>query len=327
MSGLPLTDPAGTSELHGTDVVSVVIPTYNRAQYLPEAIASVVSQGPAIGEIIVVDDGSTDDTEAVLRKLEEPRLRVLRQSNRGPAAARNHGWRASRGPWVAFLDSDDTFAPGAIEALLTAARSRPDTIPTGRATLHVFEFDRKPYSELAMTRRDGWIARDFCRLPLATIFASLFPRRALMEVDGFSEDPALHLAEDFDLGLRLTLRHPFTYVDAVCYRIRMHRENRHAAGQVAVFNAVAHSLERRLRGHSGYWALRRQFRGTLENIVGSAHEQSGDRPAARRCYARSLWSWPLKWQSVRGLARTWRAGLTSGPAASDGPNTPDVPKR
>jgi glycosyltransferase involved in cell wall biosynthesis len=288
----------------GTAAVSVVIPTFNRAAYLTEALTSVICQGNVVREIVVVDDGSTDDTRAVLDAVAEPRLKVLAQDRKGPAAARNHGWHAAQSEWIAFLDSDDSFAPGALDSLLAAAHEQPGCIPSGRATLHVYEFDQPPYSELAMTRRNGWIARDFCRLPLATIFACLFPRSLLMELGGFSEEPALHFAEDFDLGLRVAMARPFVFVDRVCYRIRMHGENRHATVQLAVLAAVAHSADMRLRARGGYHGLHRRFRGTLENVSGSEYERMGNRAAARRCYLRSLRWWPFKWRSIRGLTRT-----------------------
>jgi glycosyltransferase involved in cell wall biosynthesis len=105
-----------------TGPVSVIIPTHNRARFLPEAIRSALGQGLAVGEVIVVDDGSTDDTSVVLAQISDPRLRVLRQEQSGPAAARDHGWREARGEWIQFLDSDDGLASGAITALLALAQ-------------------------------------------------------------------------------------------------------------------------------------------------------------------------------------------------------------
>ena len=95
-------------------VVSVVLPTYNRAALLPRAVESVIAQTYGDWELIVVDDGSTDETAAVVSaygtKLGD-RFVYLRQENRGSSAARNRGIEASRGRFVAFLDSDDEFAP------------------------------------------------------------------------------------------------------------------------------------------------------------------------------------------------------------------------
>ncbi len=98
-------------------VISVIIPCYNSADFLHTAMRSVVSQGARITEIIVVDDGSTDETPAVVNALqkEEPRLRYIKQENQGPAAARNHGITAATNELIALLDADDTWPKGIID--------------------------------------------------------------------------------------------------------------------------------------------------------------------------------------------------------------------
>ncbi len=100
--------------------VSVIIPTYNRAAYLAEALPSVFSQTLGALEVIVVDDGSTDATAALLRRCTDPRLRVAAQARRGAAAARNRGVLLARAPHLAFLDADDLWQPNKL-ALQTAA--------------------------------------------------------------------------------------------------------------------------------------------------------------------------------------------------------------
>ena len=90
---------------------SIVIPTYNRAHTIGETIRSCRRQRYNDFELLIVDDGSTDDTEAVVRSIGDPRIRYLRRDNGGPAAARNTGIDAARGRYIAFLDSDDRFAP------------------------------------------------------------------------------------------------------------------------------------------------------------------------------------------------------------------------
>jgi len=105
--------------------VSVVVPTYNRADVLSRAIDSVLAQTVTDVELIVVDDGSTDDTQDRLRSYDDPRLTVLRHpENRGGSAARNTGIEAATGEYVAFLDSDDTWRPRKLEVQLEALESR-----------------------------------------------------------------------------------------------------------------------------------------------------------------------------------------------------------
>ena len=106
--------------------VSVIIPTYNRAHLVGRAIRSVLAQTFQDFEIIVVDDASTDNTEEVIRAFGDPRIIFLHQeTNRGPSAARNTGIRASRGEYIAFLDSDDGWLPRKLEKQLDMFRTSP----------------------------------------------------------------------------------------------------------------------------------------------------------------------------------------------------------
>src|SRR3954470_1810603 len=105
--------------------VSVIIPTYNYARYLPQAIDSALGQTHAPLEVIVVDDGSTDDTPRVLEAYAS-RIRVIRQANQGAGAARNAGIAAARGEYVAFLDSDDLWRRDKLELQLARFREEPD---------------------------------------------------------------------------------------------------------------------------------------------------------------------------------------------------------
>lgn len=106
--------------------VSVVIPTYNRARWLPETVASVLGQSVPPLEVLIVDDGSTDDTATVCAGMPPP-VRYLRQANAGVGAARNRGIREARGDFVALVDSDDVWEPAKLEAQLELHRCFPDT--------------------------------------------------------------------------------------------------------------------------------------------------------------------------------------------------------
>lgn len=108
--------------------ISIIMPCYNAAAYLPQSMGSVLSQTFVNWELIAVDDGSSDGTLAWLQAQTDPRLRVYAQANQGVSAARNAGLRLARGKYVAFLDADDTWAPAFLEKLLAALESRPEAV-------------------------------------------------------------------------------------------------------------------------------------------------------------------------------------------------------
>jgi len=108
--------------------VSVVMPAKNAAAHLREAIDSVLAQGSAVRELIVVDDGSTDNTAALVRSMSDSRIRLLASAGAGVSAARNLGARAATGAWLMFLDADDRLRPGALATLTAGAETAPDAV-------------------------------------------------------------------------------------------------------------------------------------------------------------------------------------------------------
>lgn len=208
-------------------LLSVVIPTYNRASFLPACIRSVRASG-AVAQIIVVDDGSTDGTAEVVASLGN--VDYIWQSNAGVSAARNRGAQAACGDYVAFLDSDDTWRPGVAGQLIAALESRPEVeVAFADAWVH----DRLNHTEQRLTDTLGRDA--FERLPSehlgggvrlldrsafframvrrnqVFLGSAIIRRQAVLALGGF--DPELRGAADFEFMLRLAHRGPFLYFD------------------------------------------------------------------------------------------------------------------
>ena len=108
--------------------VTVIIPTHNYGRFIEEAIESVFSQTVADLQILVVDDGSTDDTPDVLARIRDPRLEIVRTSNQGVSAARNEGLSRAKGDFIAFLDADDRWMPRKLEHQLQVMSTEPDMV-------------------------------------------------------------------------------------------------------------------------------------------------------------------------------------------------------
>lgn len=101
--------------LKNTPLISIIIPLYNKRPYVERAIQSILEQTIQQWELIVVDDGSTDDSAGIVLKIKDPRIRLYRQENKGPAAARNYGIRMASGDFITFLDADDYYYPNKLE--------------------------------------------------------------------------------------------------------------------------------------------------------------------------------------------------------------------
>ncbi len=117
--------------------VSIVLPTFNRRSTLPRAIKSVLAQTWTDWELIVVDDGSTDGSADLVEAIADPRVRLARQSNRGAAAARNHGLSLCRGRWITFLDSDDEWLPNFLALCCGFLERHPDQLWVATESLEV----------------------------------------------------------------------------------------------------------------------------------------------------------------------------------------------
>ena len=202
--------------------VSIIIPTYNRARYLPSAIESVLAQTFTDFELIVVDDGSTDDTATAIRPfLRDRRVRYVYQDNQGRSAARNHGAALAQGDLLGFLDSDDRYLPTTLEAHLRAFDRSQDLGMSIGGYQYVDEGghrlgERLPWMEGGeLTLRD-WLFNCYATPGSVCIRRSWFERAG-----GF--DPKLEMAEDWDLFLRLARAGcPMAWVPEIVCEYRQH---------------------------------------------------------------------------------------------------------
>ena len=206
--------------------VSVVIPAKNAAAYIGEAIESALMQG-GVGEIIVVDDGSTDGTDAIVRAIREPRLRLMRNDASGVSAARNLGARNARRDWLLFLDADDRLRPDAVRTLLATARTAP------QAVLVYGDYNTIDSAGRTIGRRDLLKGR---LKPSGNVLERLAGGNfivnggiMLIRADAFHTsggfDASLRYCEDWHCWCRLAATGEFAYVPKLLLDYRLHTAN------------------------------------------------------------------------------------------------------
>jgi glycosyltransferase involved in cell wall biosynthesis len=239
-----------------TPSVSVIVPAYNRASWLPDTVASILRQTHPPAEVIIIDDGSTDDTEAVCARFTEP-VRYIRQANSGAAAARNRGMSEATGEWFAFIDSDDLWAPNklavqlaavartgtrwsATDCVLVDGGDRPlsgvqgfrRAFPVfGDFRLEVEEFLGRVL-ELSEFEHDGEVHRAFAGDAYELFFlgnfaltsTALLHREVYAAVGGFDEE--YRVAEDTEFFHRLAAAFPAAFVMSPLTRWRAGHEGR-----------------------------------------------------------------------------------------------------
>lgn len=199
-------------------LISVIIPCYNHGHYLAEAVESIKSQDYSHAEIIVVDDGSTDNTSEVSKKIN---VKYIKQENAGLSAARNTGIRHSSGELLVFLDADDWLLPGALKINSEILSQNPELAFTAGA-------HEKVYTGKGITKDIVKNVAGDCHLRLLEgnfigMHAAVMYRRWVF--DNYSFDTSLNFCEDYDLLLKVSRDYPVTYHTRKIAAYRLHDEN------------------------------------------------------------------------------------------------------
>jgi hypothetical protein len=287
-------------------VVSVVIPCYRQAHYLPDAIESVLAQTYPHLEIVVVDDGSQDNTSEVAGAY--PGVRVVRQDNRGLGAARNTGLRSTRGEFLVFLDADDRLLPEAVETGLEAFHRHPEAgFVWGGRVLIGRSGERLPAPTAPPVDGDPYLAL-LCECVIWAGSAVMYRRALFEELVGF--DTSLIAAQDYDLYLRAARDFPIHCHGALVAEYRRHGANMTLRPELLLESEI--EVLRRQRAH--VWrdpgrrrALREGLRRARAKHGAAAATQLADDLRRRR--------WAKAGRQARMLARYHPAGIVSAGAA------------
>jgi glycosyltransferase involved in cell wall biosynthesis len=244
-----------------TALVSVVIPCFNYAHFLGQAIQSVLDQDYPSIEVIVVNDGSTDDPAAVVANF--PAVRYVTQENRGLAAARNAGLAHCRGELVVFLDADDRLRPGAITAGARLLEANPSLgFAAGYSTLITGGGLAQPTVNRPGCEGDDAYVSLLRRNTIRNPGTVLFRREMVEAAGGFAS--GVDACADYDLYLRISRTHPVAFYDIVVAEYRKHGHN--MSDNSAQMLRQALDVLRRQRRHLVTPELRQAYREGCRNI-------------------------------------------------------------
>ena len=303
--------------------MSVIIPTYNRARFVVQAIDSVLAQSLPAHEVIVVDDGSTDDTSAVLAGYGTC-IRRVTQRNQGVAAARNNGACVASGEWLAFLDSDDIWMPCKLERQLERVVAEP-SLGLVHCAYEQVDVAGRPLGQ-QLDGLEGWVASElllFRRPVISALSTVMIPRRVFEDVGRFDPDRRLAPSEDFDLYYRIARRYKVGFVPEVLVKYRLHGGNAHlnvrrmAQAMLLIYRQIFDSAAPEVRGR------RRKAYGNLHRMLAGSMFRAKRPDRFLRHAFLSLWLTPenMTWfigRAVRWLWRLTRRERSGQPMAADG---------
>ncbi len=270
--------------------VSVVIPTYNYARFIGEAIKSILAQTHPVSEIIVVDDGSSDDTEQVIAEF-RGKVRYIEKENGGVCSARNVGIANSTGDFVAFFDADDISHPTRIEKQL--ARFAADA-EIGLVHCGIREIDvQGNVVGCNVEGKEGWVADDMVLLkpviigPGGTIMVK---REAFQAVGVFDE--RLEIYEDWEFCYRVARKFKIGFVPEVLLDYRLHGKNSHLNLE-KMERSLSIAFEKTFKTKDeNVLRLRRECYGNFYKVLAGSFFNAGNYPMFTKYLIKSMWQQP-----------------------------------
>ncbi|HUK92197.1 MAG TPA: glycosyltransferase [Blastocatellia bacterium] len=305
VSGAPLEAPPPN--------VSVIVPTYNNSRFVCQALDSIVAQSFRNLEIIVIDDGSTDDTAAALAPYRDL-ITLVRTRNQGPAAARNAGIKRAKGDFIAFLDSDDLWLPEKLDRQVAHLIAHPEI---GIVFCDSETFGGGDHSR-CRDRGNPWSEPGAALETLLThrpiALSSVVVRKSCLAGAGMF-DESLRGAEDYNLFLRLSRQFRFGVVDGALVRKRLHEDN--LSDDLACMHRDEIANVRKLASLFPKESLHvRRLSGQIHFRFGRYYFDRRDFVRARHCFLSALRNRPLsRWAwiylAASSLPKAWRDHLFS----------------
>ena len=297
--------------------ISVIMSAYNAAQYVRQAVESILSQTFGDFEFIVVDDGSTDSTREILSTYRDERIRVLTQASQGPGAARNRALQEARAEFVAIMDADDISMPDRFEREMAVFRTAPDVhLVTCRTALidgsgrptgerYPWKFPRalrfRPIPGITRAYRvEGSLVEGILETNFVAHPSVMYRRNVVASLGGY--DPRLRRGQDFDLWFRMARAGcQFAYIDDDLVLYRRHPENTSVEMQILSARSALQLYEKCLadgRNNARLRALVLRAMGRRQKDLADLLMSLGRRAEARRLYAQAAKNAPEAEQIV-----------------------------
>jgi len=276
--------------------ISIIIPTYNRAELLPRTIKSILNQTLQNFEILLVDDGSTDNTKHVIKNLKTKKIRYFYQNNKGPAAARNLGIKQSQGNYIAFMDSDDSWMPNKLQVNIDAFKDGVDWVFSNGTeydddanTKKLRNFDINIFKNPKLT------LNYFLETNGINACCNIMIKTSIMKENLFDEN--LYVLEDPELLIRISRKYKLNKIDDNLYIRNINKSSLH---KTISYEKKIYCIQYILNKHQDLYSINLKTKSIMNTKLGIAYMQNNEINKARRCF---LYSFKLNPLSVKSLSR------------------------
>lgn len=294
--------------------ISVIISSYNYGRFIGATIQSVLEQTLPAHEIIVIDDGSSDDSAEVIKSF-GARVKFIQQENQGVCAVRNKGARLATGDVLAFLDSDDIWLPRKLEMQAQAFSSDPEV---GLVSCGLREFDTNGETLAEyVDGKSGWCAREillFRDFVLNTTASAIAVRRETFErVGGFDESREIFAAEDHELCYRAAKISKLVFIQEVLVDFRIHGKNGHLNIPQMERAMLAAYKKMFSQAEPDALSIKRESYGNLYRMLAGSYFRAKDYRSFLKNSAKSLWLTPGNISRFAGFPIRWWRRNNSAP--------------
>jgi len=267
--------------------VSVIIPTYNRSEILKKSIGSVINQTFEDFELLVMDDGSDDNTQEVVRSFADKRILYARnESNLGVVGARNKAVSNSNGEYIAFLDDDDIWMPDKLERQTRLMEQSPSSIGAIYTGFYTVDDEINKIVKVMVPRYRGNILEDILYYNFIATSTVLIKRECFEKTGLFDEK--ICYGEDFDMWIRVLEEYEFDYIKDPLVRYLIHPDR-----ITTNYGAVIKGLEEIMNKHKSLFSLNNKAYSTNKLRIGIAYCMTGDTKAGRKEFFKALKSYPF----------------------------------
>lgn len=296
---------------------SVITPLYNKADYIKKSVQSVIDQTLTEFELIIIDDGSTDNSLEIVQQFNDIRIRIINQKNAGVSTARNNGVKAAKNEYIAFLDADDWWAPDYLAEMSKLIKQYPNA-GLWTAKYYKVKYGKNIEANIGLEKNfsEGYI--NYFEVYAKTMWMPIYPPTVIIPKEVFNEFNGfkliLKMGEDFDLWVRIALKYKIAYLNnaLVYYNQDVDASNR-AVGRGRIWKPENHYIfqleylknEEKANPSLKYLLDKLRLRALFRYHIKCVYREDKERVLREIDFSKQPISWRLKYKLPVWMIRSW----------------------